>query len=171
MMKKLDVKLIVIGVLALIVIGLVLRGPKIKEVEKIVEVEREVIVTDSIPFDVEVPYYIEVPYAVEVEKLVTIRDTIQIDKIVEVPIEVIKEVDRIVEVERAKTNDWYIGMGYDFGTTPYFAGAGTRVLYKTKNDIMFGGEFGFRNNLTNLETMEGVMVPYVGGVVYIKLNK
>ena len=34
MMKKLDVKLIAIGVLTLIVIGLVVRGPKIKEVEK-----------------------------------------------------------------------------------------------------------------------------------------
>jgi hypothetical protein len=171
MMKKLDVKLIVIGLLILVVVGLVIRGPKIKEIERIVEVEKEVIVTDSIPFEVEVPYYVDVPYEVAVEKLVTIRDTIQIDKIVEVSIEVIKEVDKIVEVERPKTNDWYLGMGYDFGTDPYFAGVGTRILYKTKNDIMFGGEFGFRNNLTNFDTMEGILKPYVGGVVYIKLNK
>ena len=170
-MRKLDVKLIIICVLTLTIIGLIFRGPKIKEIERIVEVEKEVIVTDSIPFEVEVPYYVDVPYEVAVEKLVTIRDTIQIDKIVEVPIEVIKEVDKIVEVERPKTNDWYLGMGYDFGTTPYFAGAGTRILYKTKSDIMFGGEFGFRNNLTNLETMEGILKPYVGAVVYIKLNK
>ena len=85
--------------------------------------------------------------------------------------EIVKEVEKIIEVQRPKTTDWYLGMGYDFGTNPLFSGAGTRVLYKTKNDIMFGGEFGFRNNITNFETMEGIMKPYMGGVVYIKLNK
>ena len=173
-MKKIDIKLIVIGVLVIGIIGLIFRGPKIKEVEKIVEVEKEVIVTDTVEVEVEVPYEIitevRVPYEV---KVLQPKDTIMIEKIVkvEVPIETIKEVERIVEVERPKTNDWYLGMGYDFGVNPFFSGAGTRILYKTKNDIMFGGEVGFRNNITNFETMEGIIKPYVGGVVYIKLNK
>ena len=174
-MKKLDIKLIVIGVLILGIIGLTFRGPKIKEVEKIVEVEKEVIVTDTIEVEVEVPYEIitEVPYEVikEIEKLVTIHYTIQIEKRVEVPYEVIKEVERIVQVDRPKTNDWYLGMGYDFGLNPFFSGAGTRLLYKTKNDIMFGGEIGIRNNITDFQTMQGKIKPYVGGTIYIKLNK
>ena len=172
-MKKIDVKLIVICILTLGIIGLAFRGPKIKEVEKIVEVEKEVIVTDTL--EVEVPYEVinEVYYETikEVEKLVTVRDTIQVEKIVNVPVEVVKEVEKIVEVERPKTTDWYLGMGYDFGINPLFSGAGTRILYKTKNDIMFGSEIGFRNNITNFETMEGITKPYIGGVVYIKLNK
>ena len=173
-MKKIDIKLIVIGVLVIGIVGLVFRGPKIKEIEKIVEVEKEVIVTDTVEVEVEVPYEIitevRVPYEV---KVLQPRDTIMIEKIVkvEVPIETIKEVEKIVEVERPKTTDWYLGMGYDFGVNPFFSGAGTRVLYKTKNDIMFGGEIGFRNNITNFETMEGIIKPYIGGVVYIKLNK
>ena len=173
-MKKIDIKLIVIGVLVIGIVGLVFRGPKIKEVEKIVEVEKEVFVTDTVEVEVEVPYEIitevRVPYEV---KVLQPRDTIRIEKIVkvEVPIEKIKEVERIVEVERPKTTDWYLGMGYDFGVNPFFSGAGTRILYKNKNDIMFGGEIGFRNNITNFETMEGIIKPYIGGVVYIKLNK
>ena len=171
-MKKIDIKLIVIGVLVIGIVGLVFRGPKIKEVEKIVEVEKEVIVTDTVEVEVEVPYEIitevRVPYEV---KVLQPRDTIRIEKRIEVPVETIKEIEKIVEVERPKTTDWYLGMGYDFGVNPFFSGAGTRVLYKTKNDIMFGGEIGFRNNITNFETMEGILKPYVGGVVYIKLNK
>ena len=173
-MKKIDIKLIVIGVLIIGIVGLVFRGPKIKEIEKIVEVEKEVIVTDTVEVEVEVPYEIitevRVPYEV---KVLQPKDTITIEKIVkvEVPIETIKEVEKIVEVERPKTTDWYLGMGYDFGVNPFFSGAGTRILYKNKNDIMFGGEIGFRNNITNFETMEGIIKPYIGGVVYIKLNK
>ena len=173
-MKKIDVKLIVICILTLGIIGLVFRGPKIKEVEKIVEVEKEVIVTDTLEVEVEVPYEIitevRVPYEV---KVLQPRDTIMVEKIVkvEVPIETIKEVERIVEVERPKTSDWYMGMGYDFCINPSFSGAGTRILYKTKNDIMFGVDLGVRNNITNFETMEGVIKPYIGGVVYLKLNK
>ena len=171
-MKKIDIKLIVISILTLGIIGLAFRGPKIKEVEKIVEVEKEVLVTDTVEVEVEVPYEIitevRVPYEV---KVLQPRDTIRIEKRIEVPVEIIKEVERVVEVERPKTTDWYLGMGYDFGVNPFFSGAGTRILYKTKNDIMFGGEVGFRNNITNFETMEGILKPYVGGVVYIKLNK
>ena len=174
-MKKIDVNLILIGVLVLTVIGLLVRGPKIKEVEKIVEVQT--IINDTIEVEklkvVEVQ--IEVPYEVtiikEIEKVSIIYDTIIEQKFVKVPVEIFKEVEKIVEVPRPKTNDWYLGMGYDFGTNPFFSGVGTRVLYKTKNNIMFGSELGFRNNITNFETMEGIMKPYIGGVVYIKLNK
>lgn len=173
-MKKIDVKLILICILTLGIIGLLVKGPKIKEVEKIVEVEKEIIVKDTVKVDV--PYKVEIvkeiPFEVikEIEKIITLRDTIVEQQFVKVPVEVLKEVDRIVEVERPKTNDWYLGMGYDFGTNPFFSGAGTRVLYKTKNDIMFGGELGFRNNITNFETMEGRLKPYVGATIYIKLK-
>ena len=85
--------------------------------------------------------------------------------------EIIKEVDRIVEVNRPKTNDWYLGMGYEFGSNPFFSGAGSRLIYKTKSELMFGVDLGVRNNITNFETMEGIIKPYIGGVVYIKLNK
>lgn len=172
-MKKVDIKTIVIILLSIFLIFTLLKKPK--EIEKIVEVEKEVIVTDTI--EVEVPYEVEVitevPYQLikEIEKLVMVHDTIQIEKRIEVPIEVIKEIDRIVEVERPKTTDWYLGLGYDFGTNPFFSGAGTRLLYKTKNDIMFGGEVGFRNNITDFETMQGKITPYIGGTIYIKLNK
>lgn len=172
-MKKIDIKLIVICVLILIIVGLVFRGPEIKEVERVVEIEKEVPYTvyDSIPFEVEVPYFVKVPYEVEVEKIITVHDTIQVEKIVKVPVEILKEVEKIVEVQRPKTNDWYLGVGYDFGVNPFFSGTGTRVLYKTKSDMMFGVDLGVRNNITNFETMEGMIKPYVGGVVYIKLNK
>ena len=173
-MKKIDIKIIVICVLTLGIIGLAFRGPKIKEVEKIVEVEKEVIVTDTIEVEVEIPYEVitevRVPYEV---KVLQPKDTIMIEKIVkvEVPIETIKEVEKIVEVETPKTSDWYLGMGYDFGINPFFSGAGSRLIYKTKSDLMFGVDLGVRNNITNFETMEGVIKPYIGGVVYIKLNK
>ena len=173
-MKKIDIKLIGILVLGLIVLGLIFRGPKIQEVEKLVEVEK--IITDTIEVEklkvvelqIQVPYEVEV--VKEVEKVVTIHDTIIEQKFVNVPVEKIKEVERIVEIERPKTNDWYLGFGYDFGTNPFFSGAGTQLLYKTKNDIMFGGEIGFRNNITNFETLEGRIKPYVGLNVYIKLK-
>lgn len=173
-MKKFDFKVITILVLLLVIFGLLIRKPEIREVEKIVEIEKEIIVKDTI--EIEVPFEVEtikeVPYQVikEIEKTITIRDTIQVEKIVEVPIEKIKEVERIVEVERPKTNDWYLGMGYDFGANPFFTGAGTRILYKTKSDIMFGGEVGVRNNIMDFETMEGKLKPYVGGVIYIKIK-
>ena len=171
-MKKIDIKIIVICVLTLTIIGLLVRGPKIKEVERIVEIEKEVIVTDTVEIEVEIPYEIitevRVPYEV---KVLQPRDTITIEKIVKVPVEIIKEVDRIVEVNRPKTNDWYLGMGYEFGSNPFFSGAGSRLIYKTKSELMFGVDLGVRNNITNFETMEGVIKPYIGGVVYIKLNK
>jgi len=173
-MKKIDIKLVTILILCLVIFGLLIKGPKIKEIEKVVEVEKEIIVKDTIKIDI--PYKVEIlkeiPYEVikEIEKIVIVKDTIIEQQFVKVPVEVIKEVDRIVEVERPKTADWYLGMGYDFGTNPFFSGAGTRVLYKTKNDIMFGGEVGFRNNITNFETMEGIIKPYVGATIYIKLK-
>ena len=171
-MKKIDIKVIVICVLTLTIIGLLVRGPKIKEVERIVEIEKEVIVTDTVEIEVEIPYEIitevRVPYEV---KVLQPRDTITIEKIVKVPVEIIKEVDRIVEVNRPKTNDWYLGMGYEFGSNPFFSGAGSRLIYKTKSELMFGVDLGVRNNITNFETMEGIIKPYIGGVVYIKLNK
>ena len=173
-MKKIDIKTIGIIILVLVIIGLLIKKPKIVEIEKIIE--KEVVVNDTIEIEKKVPYKVEVikevPFEIikEIEKVVTIHDTIVEQQFVKVPVEKIKEVDRIVEVERPKTNDWYLGFGYDFGVNPFFSGASTRILYKTKNDIMFGGEFGFRNNITNFETMEGIIKPYVGTTIYIKLK-
>ena len=174
-MKKIDVKLIVICILTLGIIGLAFKKRQIVEIQTQVEVP--VVITDTIVQEVEVPVEVEtlIEYQVHdtitLEKLVTVHDTIRLEKIVKVPTEVIKEVDRIVEVERPKTNEMYIGFGYDYGLNPFFSGAGTRFLYKTKSDIMFGTEIGFRNNITNFETMTGKLKPYVGGVMYIKINK
>ena len=174
-MKKIDVKLIVICILTFGIIGLAFKKRQIVEIQTQVEVP--VVITDTLIQEVEVPIEVEtlVEYQVHdtitLEKMVIVHDTIKVEKIVKVPTEVIKEVEKIVEVPRPKTSDWYLGMGYDFGLNPFFSGAGTRLLYKNKNDVMFGGELGFRNNITNFETMEGKLKPYVGGVIYIKLNK
>jgi len=173
-MKKIDIKIIIISVLAIYsIIASIFAFKNPTEVEKIVEVEKTVTVHDTI--QVEVPYetITEVPYEIinEVEKLVTIHDTIKIENRVEVPINVIKEVQKVVEVERPKTNDWYIGFGYDFSnSSPFFSGASTQLLYKTKSNNMFGVEVGFRNNITNFTTMDGRLTPYIGGTMYIKIK-
>jgi hypothetical protein len=172
-MKKIDIKIIIISVLAIYsIISSILAFKNPTEVEKIVEVEKTVTVHDTI--QVEVPYetITEVPYEIinEVEKLVTIHDTIKIENRVEVPVNVIKEVQKIVEVERPKTNNWYVGFGYDFGNNPFFSGTSTRLVYKTKSDNMFGFEVGIRNNITNFDTMDGRLTPYIGGTMYIKIK-
>lgn len=172
-MKKIDIKIIIISLLTLYSIGVsIFTFKKPTEVEKIVEVQK--IVHDTI--QVEVPYNVEVVTEVpieiinEVEKLVTIHDTIKIENRVEVPVNVIKEVQKIVEVERPKVNNWFIGVGYEFGLNPVFSGTSARLLYKTKSDNMFGFDVGFRNNITNFDTMEGKLTPYIGGTMYIKLK-
>lgn len=169
-MKKLDYKLGIILFLAMIVVVQFLRGPKIKEVERIVEVEKEVIVTDTLEVEVPVEVIYEIPYEVQVEKIVV--DTFIVEKIIKVPFETIKEVDKIVEreVERPKESQWYLGLGYEFGINPMFGGTSTRLLYKTKSDKMFGIDLGVRNHITNFETMQGQIRPYVGGSLYIKIK-
>lgn len=78
--------------------------------------------------------------------------------------------EKIVEIEQPKVNQWYIGFGYDFGFSQFFNGANTQVLYKTKSDKMFAFEAGFRNNITNFETFEGRLKPYVGTSMFIKIK-
>lgn len=169
-MKKLDYKLGIILFLVMIVVIQFLRGPKIKEVEKIVEVEVEVPVPDSIPYEVEVPYFVEVPYEVQVLVPDSIPYEVLVEKIIEVPVEVPKEVEKIVEVERPKESQWYLGLGYEFGINPMFGGTSTRLMYKTKSDKMFGIDLGVRNHITNFETMQGKIKPYLGGSIFIKIK-
>lgn len=169
-MKQLDYKLGIIIFLILIIVIQFIRGQKEIVVEKIVEVKVEVPVEihDTIPFEVKVPYFVDVPY--EVEKLVIIHDTIFVEKIVKVPFDVITSVDTIVEIEQPKVSQWYLGFGYDFGINPVFGGASTKLLYKTKSDKMFGLDLGVRNHITNFETMEGRIKPYIGGSLFIKIK-
>jgi transposase len=150
----------------MIVVVQFLRGPKIKEVERIVEVEKEVIVTDTLEVEVPVEVIYEIPYEVEVEKIVV--DTFIVEKIVKVPLETIKEVDKIIE--RPRESQWYLGLGYEFGINPMFGGTSTRLLYKTKSDKMFGIDLGVRNHITNFETMQGQIKPYIGGSLFIKIK-
>jgi transposase len=169
-MKKLDYKLGIIIFLVMIVVIQFIRGQKELIVEKIVEVPTEVLITDTVEVEVPVEVIYEVPYEVirEVEKIVI--DTFIVEKIVKVPFETIKEVDKIVEIERPKENHWYLGLGYEFGINPMFGGTSTRLLYKTKSDKMFGIDLGVRNHITNFETMQGQIKPYIGGSLFIKIK-
>ena len=176
-MKKIDFKLITIFVLVLVVFGLLLKAPKIQEVEKIVEVEKEVIVTDTIEVEVEVPYEVitevRVPYEV---KVLSPRDTIMIEKIVNVPVEVVKTVyvdkpyETIVEVPVNEAK-WFLGFGYKFDKQNYFSGTDIKLLHKFKNDKMFSLDAGLRNDLLDIETRTSKLTPYIGASVYFRLDK
>lgn len=78
--------------------------------------------------------------------------------------------EKIVQVEQPKVNQWYLGFGFDYGFKTFFNGASTKLLYKTKSDKMFGFNLGFRNNVTNYDTYEGKMEPYIGTSIFIKLK-
>jgi len=169
-MKNLDYKLGIIIFLVMIVVIQFIRGQKELIVEKIVEVPTEVLITDTVEVEVPVEVIYEIPYEVVVEKIVV--DTFIVEKIVKVPFETIKEVDKIVEreVERPRESQWYLGLGYEFGINPMFGGTSTRLLYKTKSDKMFGIDLGVRNHITNFETMQGQIKPYIGGSIFIKIK-
>lgn len=154
----------------MIVVIQFIRGQKELIVEKIVEVPTEVLITDTVEVEVPVEVIYEIPYEVVVEKIVV--DTFIVEKIVKVPFETIKEVDKIVEreVERPRESQWYLGLGYEFGINPMFGGTSTRLLYKTKSDKMFGIDLGVRNHITNFETMQGQIKPYIGGSIFIKIK-
>ena len=78
--------------------------------------------------------------------------------------------ERVVEIPQPKENQWYVGFGFDYSIFPFFNGANTKLLYKTKSDKMFGFDLGFRNNVSNFETMEGKMQPYIGTSIFIKIK-
>jgi hypothetical protein len=78
--------------------------------------------------------------------------------------------ERVVEIPQPKTNEWYVGFGFDYSAFPFFNGANTKLLYKTKSDKMFGLDLGLRNNVTNFETMEGQLKPYIGTSIFIKIK-
>lgn len=78
--------------------------------------------------------------------------------------------ERVVEIPQPKENQWYVGFGFDYSAFPFFNGANTKLLYKTKSDKMFGVDLGFRNNVSNFETMEGKMQPYIGTSIFIRIK-
>ena len=190
-MKKLDLKIIAIAFLVVLNVFQFIQKSKVKYIEKIVEKEVPVAVHDTIPQEVEVEVEVPVPYEVEVEKLVEVKvpispDTLKLDK--KYGYLLVKDVisenklksrnvssfynipEKIVEIQQPKENQWYIGFGYDFGFSQFFNGANTQLLYKTKSDKMFTLEAGFRNNITNFETFEGRLKPYIGTSMLVKIR-
>ncbi len=156
-----------------------------------VEVEVEV----PVPYEVEVEKLVEVKIPISPDTLKIINDylaqhqivdTLKLDK--KYGYLLVKDVisenklksrnvssfynipEKIVEIQQPKENQWYIGFGYDFGFSQFFNGANTQLLYKTKSDKMFTLEAGFRNNITNFETFEGRLKPYIGTSMLVKIR-
>ena len=171
-MKKIDWKLVVIGVL----IGLsawMYLNPTIQEVEKIKEIEVLQTVIDSIYVEKLVEKKIYVPkYITEIK-----RDTIIKEVIVEKIKTKIKKVyvDKPYEVIVPKyelpESKWYAGFAYQYDLENYFSGANVQILHKFKSDKMFSLDVGFRNDLVDRENNLGKLRPYVGGTIYFRLDK
>ena len=170
-MKKIDWKLVVIGVL----IGLsawMYLNPTIQEVEKIKEIEVLQTVIDSIYIEKLVEKKVFVPKYITKIK----RDTIIKEVIVEKIKTKIKKVyiDKPYEVIVPKyelpESKWYAGFAYQWDMENYFSGANVQVLHKFKNDKMFSLDLGFRNDRLDKETGVSKLRPYVGGTIYFRLD-
>jgi len=174
-MKKIDLKLIVIGCLTGLCIWLFI-NPKIQEVEKIKEIEVLQTVIDSIYVEKLIEKKVYVPKYISKEVIVEKEVEVIKEVIVEKPVEVIKEVfvDRPVEVFVPKyqlpESKWYAGFAYQYDLENYFSGANVQILHKFKSDKMFSLDVGFRNDLLDKETGTGKLRPYVGGTVYFRLD-
>jgi len=171
-MKKIDWKLVVIGIL----IGLsawMYLNPTIQEVEKIKEIEVLQTVIDSIYVEKLVEKKVFVPKYITKIK----RDTIIKEVIVEKIKTKIKKVyvDKPYEVIVPKyelpESKWYAGFAYQYDLENYFSGANVQILHKFKSDKMFSLDVGFRNDLLDKETGVGKLRPYVGGTIYFRLDK
>ena len=157
------------------------------------EVEVEVPYEVEIPVEVEKIVEVKIPISPDTLKIINdylalnqITDTLKLDK--KYGYLLVKDVisqnklksrnvssfynipEKIVEIQQPKVNQWYIGFGYDFGFSQFFNGANSQILYKTKSDKMFALEAGFRNNITNITTGEGMMKPYIGTSMFIKIK-
>ena len=171
-MRKIDFKLVVIGILIGVSVWQFL-NPTIQEVEKIKEIEVLQTVIDSIYVEKLIEKKVFVPkYITEIK-----RDTIIKEVIVEKIKTKIKKVyiDKPYEVIVPKyelpESKWYAGFAYQWDMENYFSGANVQVLHKFKNDKMFSIDVGFRNDLVDLENNLGKLRPYVGGTIYFRLDK
>ena len=171
-MRKIDFKLVVIGILIGVSVWQFL-NPTIQEVEKIKEIEVLQTVIDSIYVEKLVEKKVFVPkYITEIK-----RDTIIKEVIVEKIKTKIKKVyiDKPYEVIVPKyelpESKWYAGFAYQWDMENYFSGANVQVLHKFKNDKMFSIDVGFRNDLVDRENNLGKLRPYVGGTIYFRLDK
>ena len=171
-MRKIDFKLVVIGILIGVSVWQFL-NPTIQEVEKIKEIEVLQTVIDSIYVEKLVEKKVFVPKYITKIK----RDTIIKEVIVEKIKTKIKKVyiDKPYEVIVPKyelpESKWYAGFAYQWDMENYFSGANVQVLHKFKNDKMFSIDVGFRNDLIDLENNLGKLRPYVGGTIYLRLDK
>jgi len=171
-MRKIDFKLVVIGILIGVSVWQFL-NPTIQEVEKIKEIEVLQTVIDSIYVEKLVEKKVFVPKYITKIK----RDTIIKEVIVEKIKTKIKKVyiDKPYEVIVPKyelpESKWYAGFAYQWDMGNYFSGANVQVLHKFKNDKMFSIDVGFRNDLIDLENNLGKLRPYVGGTIYFRLDK
>ena len=171
-MRKIDFKLVVIGILIGVSVWQFL-NPTIQEVEKIKEIEVLQTVIDSIYVEKLVEKKVFVPKYITKIK----RDTIIKEVIVEKIKTKIKKVyiDKPYEVIVPKyelpESKWYAGFAYQWDMENYFSGANVQVLHKFKNDKMFSIDVGFRNDLVDLENNLGKLRPYVGGTIYFRLDK
>ena len=171
-MRKIDFKLVVIGILIGVSVWQFL-NPTIQEVEKIKEIEVLQTVIDSIYVEKLVEKKVFGPKYITKIK----RDTIIKEVIVEKIKTKIKKVyiDKPYEVIVPKyelpESKWYAGFAYQWDMENYFSGANVQVLHKFKNDKMFSIDVGFRNDLIDLENNLGKLRPYVGGTIYFRLDK
>ena len=170
-MRKIDFKLVVIGILIGVSVWQFL-NPTIQEVEKIKEIEVLQTVIDSIYVEKLIEKKVFVPKYITKIK----RDTIIKEVIVEKIKTKIKKVyiDKPYEVIVPKyelpESKWYAGFAYQWDMENYFSGANVQVLHKFKNDKMFSIDVGFRNDLVDLENNLGKLRPYVGGTIYFRLD-
>lgn len=170
-MKKIDWKLVVIGILVGLSVYQFL-NPTIQEVEKIKEIEILQTVIDSIYIEKLIEKKVFVPKYITKIK----RDTIIKEVIVEKIKTKIKKVyiDKPYEVIVPKyelpESKWYLGFAYQWDMENYFSGGNVQVLHKFKNDKMFSLDVGFRNDLIDLENNLGKLRPYVGGTIYFRLD-
>ena len=171
-MRKIDFKLVVIGILIGVSVWQFL-NPTIQEVEKIKEIEVLQTVIDSIYVEKLVEKKVFVPKYITKIK----RDTIIKEVIVEKIKTKIKKVyiDKPYEVIVPKyelpESKWYAGFAYQYDLENYFSGANIQILHKFKSDKMFSLDVGFRNDLVDRENNLGKLRPYVGGTIYFRLDK
>lgn len=77
---------------------------------------------------------------------------------------------KTIEVMQPKQSQLYLGFGYQFDAVNRFSGTNLELLYKSPNDRMFGLTGGVRTNLQDAKTNSTILVPYLGGSIYIKLK-
>lgn len=171
-MKKIDFKIIIIGLL-LLLCGFLFFNPKIEVKEVPYEVVKTEIIKDTILVDKIIEKKIYVPkYITQIEKdTIEVVKEVYIDKPVPITkkVYVDKVVDRLVEVP-INEKKLFLGFGYQYDFENYFSGANIKLIHKTPKDKMFSLDVGFRNDLLDKETNVGRLRPYVGGSIYFRID-